>query len=329
MAIMFGALTPNSNTMSLTLTTQPLNNLITNHPTNFLFCGRSLSYGYTLSFSDQRASSSSFPTLLCSAANKPSSSSDISSTAKIRSEVLSPFRSVRMFFYIAFVASGSLGSFIAITQLIGALANSSRATQVPEILKGLAIDIAAVSLFAFLYFRENKAKNAQVARLSREEILSNLKLRVDEKKIIPVSSLRGIARLVICAGPASFVTESFKRSEPFTESLLDRGVLVVPLVTDGNSPALEFEETEELARRRKRLWQLAPVYTNEWSGWLDEQKKLAGVPCDSPVYLSLRMDGRVRGSGVGYPPWNALVAQLPSVKGIWTGLLDGMDGRVL
>ncbi|XP_027935123.1 protein LOW PSII ACCUMULATION 1, chloroplastic isoform X2 [Vigna unguiculata] len=326
MAITFGSVTPNSNTMSLTLTTQPLNNLITNHRTNFVFCGRSLGYGHTLSFSDQRVSSS-FATVVCSAANKPSPSSDISSTAKIRSEVLSPFRSVRMFFYIAFVASGSLGAFIAITQLIGALANSSRATEVPEILKGLAIDIAAASLFAFLYFRENKAKNAQVARLSREESLSNLKLRVDEKKIIPMSSLRGIARLVICAGPASFVTESFKRSEPFTESLLDRGVLVVPLVTDGNSPAFEFEETGELATRRKRLWQLAPVYINEW--WLDEQKKLAGVPSDSPVYLSLRMDGRVRGSGVGYPPWNALVAQLPSVKGMWTGLLDGMDGRVL
>lgn len=46
-------------------------------------------------------------------------------------------------------------------------------------------------------------------------------------------------------------------------------------------------------------------------------------------YLSLRMDGRVRGSGVGYPPWNAFVAQLPPVKGMWSGLLDGMDGRVL
>ncbi|WVY96756.1 hypothetical protein V8G54_028907 [Vigna mungo] len=307
MAITFGSVIPNSNTMSLTLTTQPLNNLITNHRTNFVFCGRSVGYGHTLSFSDQRVSSS-FATVVCSAANKPD---------------------IRMFFYIAFVASGSLGAFIAITQLIGALANSSRATEVPEILKGLAIDIAAVSLFAFLYFRENKAKNAQVARLSREESLSNLKLRVDEKKIIPMNSLRGIARLVICAGPASFVTESFKRSEPFTESLLDRGVLVVPLVTDGNSPAFEFEETGDLATRRKRLWQLAPVYINEWSEWLDEQKKLAGVPSDSPVYLSLRMDGRVRGSGVGYPPWNALVAQLPSVKGMWTGLLDGMDGRVL
>ncbi|KAK7345702.1 hypothetical protein VNO77_16312 [Canavalia gladiata] len=329
MGLAFGSVTPNSNTLYLTLTTPtptPPLNFITHPRTSFVFSGRGVSYVHTLSFSHHTPS---FTTLLCSASNKPSPSSEISSTAKIRSEVLSPFRSVRMFFYIAFVASGALGGFIAITQLIGALANSSRSSQVPDILKGLGIDIAAASLFAFLYFRENKAKNAQVARLSREESLSNLKLRVDEKKIIPVNSLRGIARLVICAGPASFVNESFKRSEPFTESLLDRGVLVVPFVTDGNSPSLEFEETEELATRRKRLWQLAPVYISEWSEWLDEQKKLAGVSSDSPVYLSLRMDGRVRGSGVGYPPWNALVAQLPPVKGIWTGLFDGFDGRVL
>lgn len=51
--------------------------------------------------------------------------------------------------------------------------------------------------------------------------------------------------------------------------------------------------------------------------------------CSLYSYLSLRLDGRVRGSGVGFPPWNALVAQLPPVKGLWSGLLDGMDGRVL
>lgn len=51
--------------------------------------------------------------------------------------------------------------------------------------------------------------------------------------------------------------------------------------------------------------------------------------CSLCSYLSLRLDGRVRGSGVGYPPWNAFVAQLPPVKGLWSGLLDGMDGRVL
>ncbi|CBI37231.3 unnamed protein product, partial [Vitis vinifera] len=272
--------------------------------------------------------------ITCSASNKPSSSSPspISSTAKIRSEVLSPFRTVRMFFYLAFIASGALGGLIATTQLIAALTNSSRAPLVPDILKGLGIDIGAVAIFAFLYSRESSAKNAQLARLTREESLSNLKLRVDEKKVISVNDLRGIARLVICAGPAPFIAESFKLSQPFTQGLLDRGVLVVPFVTDGKLPSFEYEESEEMkdiTTKRKRLWQLVPVYVSEWSKWLDEQKKLAGVSPESPVYLSLRMDGRVRGSGVGYPPWNAFVAQLPPIKGMWTGLLDGMDGRVL
>ncbi|XP_050366001.1 protein LOW PSII ACCUMULATION 1, chloroplastic isoform X1 [Argentina anserina] len=269
--------------------------------------------------------------VICFASEKQNSSADISSTARIRSEVLTPFRSVRMFFYLAFIASGGLGALIATTQLIAALTNPSRALDAPEIAKGLGIDIGAVSLFAFLYYRENTAKNAQIARLSREENLSNLKLRVDEKRIVPVNSFRGFARLVICAGPASFITESFKFSEPFTEGLVERGVLVVPFATDGNSPSFEFDESEEckdFTLKRKRLWQLNPVIVSDWTNWLDEQKKLAGVSPESPVYISLRLDGRVRGSGRGYPPWNAFVAQLPPVKGMWSGLLDGFDGRV-
>lgn len=278
----------------------------------------------------RRKGGQSSSAVTCSAAGGPSPS-EISSTAKIRSEVLSPFRSVRMFFYVAFIASGSLGGLIAASRLIGALANPSRAAEVPEIIKDLGIDAGAVSIFAFLYYRENNAKNAQVARLSREETLSNLKLRVDERRIVPLSAFRGLARLVILAGPATFIEESFKRSQPFSESLLERAVLVVPFVTDGGSPKLELEETEEAGEintKRKRLWQLAPIYAADWTKWLDEQKKLANVSPESPVYMSLRMDGRVRGSGVGYPPWNAFVAQLPPVKGIWSGLLDGMDGRV-
>ncbi|KAJ8513775.1 hypothetical protein OPV22_004209 [Ensete ventricosum] len=269
----------------------------------------------------------------CSAANKPSPSTEISSTAKIRSEVLSPFRSVRMFFYVAFMASGALGGLISITRLVPALVDSSRAAELPETLKGFGIDLGAVVLFAYLYTRESSAKNAQLAKLSREENLSKLKLRVDENRSIAVGDLRGVARLVILAGPASYIADSFARSKPYTDGLVERGVLVVPFVTDGSTPRFELDEVEEddeaTVDRRKRLWRLSPLYTSEWAKWLDEQKKLANVSLDSPVYLSLRMDGRVRGSGVGYPPWNGLVAQLPPVKGLWSGLLDGMDGRVL
>lgn len=282
---------------------------------------RQLKYGgkYYSGFTDISSSRRKPKSLSVVCNNSSPSSSDISSTAKIRSEVLSPFRSVRMFFYVAFIASAGLGGLIASTRLIAALANSSRGAEVPEILKGLGIDLGAVSIFAFLYYRENKAKNAQVAKLAREENLSNLKLRVDDKKIVPVSAFRGIARLVILAGPSAFISECFKLSAPFTEGLLERGVLVVPFATDGISPSFEFEENDELEEkisRRKRLWQLAPIYATEWTKWIDEQKKLAGVSPESPVYLSLRLDGRVRGSGVGCPSWNAFVLQLPPVKEI-------------
>lgn len=239
---------------------------------------------------------------------------------------------MRLFFYVAFIASAGLGTLITIPRLISALANSSRSSELPDVLKNLGIDVGALLIFAFLYVRENNAKNAQISRLSREERLSNLKLRVNENKIISINSFRGIARLVILAGPASFIKESFERSKSFSEGLIERGILVVPFPTDGEPLDLDIEESDEeatVADRKRRLWQLSPVLTSEWAEWIDEQKKLANVAPDSPVYLSLRMDGRVRGSGVGYPPWNAFVAQLPPVKGIWLGLLDGMDGRVL
>uniref|UniRef100_A0A0C9RPJ5 TSA: Wollemia nobilis Ref_Wollemi_Transcript_29031_1282 transcribed RNA sequence n=1 Tax=Wollemia nobilis TaxID=56998 RepID=A0A0C9RPJ5_9CONI len=277
----------------------------------------------------------------CSASpgNRPPSA-DISTSAKIRSEVLSPFRSVRMFFYLAFIASGGLGGLIALSRLIAALGNAPNAGSAPEILKGLGIDLAAVSLFAFLYTREWRAQKVQQARLSREEILANLKLEVDGKKVVSISQLRGFARLVIVAGPAAFIEEAFRLSEPFTNDLLDRGVRVVYYATDGVVPNLwastvdsnldEVKDAEQLPtnNRQKSLWQLTPIYTTEWSKWLNEQKSLAKVPEEKPVYISLRMDGRVRGSGVGYPPWNAFVAQLPPLKGLWAGVLDGMDGRV-
>ncbi|CAD6263131.1 unnamed protein product [Miscanthus lutarioriparius] len=270
--------------------------------------------------------------------------------ANIRSEVLSPFRSVRMFFYLAFMASGTLGGLIALARLLPALSVSdpALAAGAADTLKGLGIDVAAVSLFAFLYSRESKAKDAQVARLAREERLSRLRLRVGagagaegagagSSRPFTLSELRGTARLVIVAGPAEFVAESFRRSQPFLRELAERAVLAVPFATDGSTPELRLDgsgedgvdDDDDVARRSKRLWQLTPVYITEWAQWLDDQKKLAGVPSDSPVYLSLRMDGRVRGSGVGYPPWQAFVAQLPPVKGMWSGLLDGMDGRVL
>jgi len=132
--------------------------------------------------------------------------------ARIRSEVLSPFRSVRMFFYLAFMASGALGGLIALTQLLPALSNPARAGGAAETLKGLGIDAAAVALFAFLYSRESKAKDAQVARLAREERLSRLKLRAVPEMAATLRPPRSISFSVPCAALGA----SLHSSVPFS-----------------------------------------------------------------------------------------------------------------
>ena len=66
----------------------------------------------------------------------------------------------------------------------------------------------------------------------------------------------------------------------------------------------------------------------EWAGWLRQQIATAGKSerdaAATGVYLSLRMDGRVRASGLGAVPWARLAAELSP----WKGPLDGFDGSV-
>ncbi len=43
--------------------------------------------------------------------------------------------------------------------------------------------------------------------------------------------------------------------------------------------------------------------------------KTANKKPEKGLYISLRMDGRVRGSGTGSPPWDRFAVALPPVSG--------------
>lgn len=46
--------------------------------------------------------------------------------------------------------------------------------------------------------------------------------------------------------------------------------------------------------------------------------------------MGLRLDGRVRSSGQGLPPWQRYMMELAPLSGDdkWSGFFDGFDGRV-
>lgn len=70
-----------------------------------------------------------------------------------------------------------------------------------------------------------------------------------------------------------------------------------------------------LQQRVPARWRAAAVRPEEWRAWFTEQAGLASAGLERGLYVSLRLDGRVRGSGVGTPPWPRLVAQLPPTDG--------------
>ncbi|MCO5614537.1 hypothetical protein L7F22_068820 [Adiantum nelumboides] len=301
-----------------------------------LFCHGEAHCGFSLPDFIRPTTARGKGVVVCSVGRDDSSSSSkISSAARIRGEVIAPFRSLRIFFYLAFVGSGSIGTLVSLPRLFAALRHAPNASPITDVLTGLGIDLVAVVVFALLYRSEVKARDLQLAKLSREENLASLKVELRNKKVVSLGQLRGIARLVLVVGPASFLEEACRASEPYFLKLVERGVAVISFATDGQVPNLNFssdamlkDKSEGASIEVEKLWRGVPIYTTEWTRWLTEQKQLASVPADSPVYLSLRLDGRVRGSGTGLPPWGAFVAQLPPMKGMWSGVLDGMDGRI-
>jgi len=77
-----------------------------------------------------------------------------------------------------------------------------------------------------------------------------------------------------------------------------------------------------------RRWEGQPIRAEEWQKWFNEQAAAANANLDKGLYVGLRLDGRVRASGTGCPPWEAFAKQLAPMEGMWGGAMDGMDGRV-
>jgi hypothetical protein len=81
----------------------------------------------------------------------------------------------------------------------------------------------------------------------------------------------------------------------------------------------------------EQRWLGAARSPEAWQAWFGEQLKLAkSASATQGLYVGLRMDGRVRASGQGCPPWARFAAELAPIKGegSWTGFFDGFDGVV-
>lgn len=71
--------------------------------------------------------------------------------ARLKAEAAAPYRGLRKFIYVAFGASGFIGGFIFLTQLIAG-------QNVAEVLPNFAVQVGVVALMVWLFRLESKAE---------------------------------------------------------------------------------------------------------------------------------------------------------------------------
>ena len=175
-----------------------------------------------------------------------------------------------------------------------------------------------------------------MARLMREDELGACQLELATGRLLRLAQLRGFARVVLIAGTPQQVAASLDAAAPFKEQLQERGVLVIPLPfvsgssssaaaavgdVDADAAAAAAAATSaSLAPPGKDelRWRASPIRMDDWRRWFEAQAALAGKNLENGLYISLRLDGRVRGSGSGCPPWPVMAAQLPPTEGAGT-----------
>ncbi|KIY99276.1 hypothetical protein MNEG_8687 [Monoraphidium neglectum] len=261
----------------------------------------------------------------------------------MRAEAEAPFRTLRLVIFGFSVASAGVGTLISLPQLAGALNGGRNAMQVDDVLTNLAINIGAVTIFAFLFRQDWKAREKQLVRLGRESALASQRVLLANGKRRTLRDLQGTSRCVLLAGTPSQVAASLAAAEPYREQLLQRGVFIVPVpIFDEPASSSGSGGDEQQGQQQQAAATIPPLERGDlrWRGeaqqlqgykqWFQDQLSFSSskVTSDTGLYVGLRLDGRVRASGMGGAPWARMVAELAPLEGEskWAGMLDGFDG---
>jgi hypothetical protein len=242
-----------------------------------------------------------------------------------------PFRAVRFTLFGFGVAASGLALLSTFPQLIGALAGARNAAPIEEVGINLGVNLGALLLCAFFLKRDLEARDRQMNRLTREEKLGRLTVKLANGKVVPLSQLRGTSRVVIAAGTQAQLSAACEDAEPMKEELIRRGVFLVLCPLFDEEPSSSPSSSLDPPQPEDLRWRATPAQLEEWRAWFrSQQGSRPDVMYSRGLFVGLRLDGRVRSSGQGPPPFPRYLAELAPLTGdkAWSGFFDGFDGRV-
>ena len=271
--------------------------------------------------------------------------------AKLRAEASSPFQFVRLFLFGGLSAGAALGGIVSTARLLAALGGTY---DVQESAQTFGINIACLVVLGFLFKRELDSRQRNISQAAKEEELAQLQVCVskDGERAVPISAFRGMYRPIIIAGSKGQVKKSLARASTYAAMFAKRGIVIIPVVLNETdldekikllkedasfgggggkgfgttpTPSEKSSSSEKItppSASSENKWKLLPHDTEEWREWI---RKL-GIDAEgatTEVYAQIQLDGVVRSSGKGPPPFDKLMSDIPELDSLVSRFGDG------
>ena len=271
---------------------------------------------------------------------------------RLREEVESPFRKVRLAFFGASAASASIALYFSL--LTALKANLGGYVDVPplnEALQSVGINVAGVVVCGSLVYRDVQAGKANLARIAKGGALARLVVSPagsSTKERATLKDYRRSSRVVLCAGGQDYINElarslnsdQLSDSNTIPSALRDVDVLVVPILlkeddTVGDTRAAwvgteaqEGDRNFDITRSDDVV--AFPQGMGAWADYLsDEFETARGQGFDvmgKGFTITVKKNGRILRRATGQPQWGGLIGTMEVMDGSKFGM-PGDDER--
>ena len=270
---------------------------------------------------------------------------------RLREEVESPFRKVRLVLFGSSAGSALVALYFSALSTIKAITGGfSDAIPLEDALQSDAINLGAAIICGFLAFREYRVGEANLQRIARGGQLANLVVEPvyndgTNVKRVSLSQYRRNSRLVIAAGGKEYIqslalsltSDQLSDSNILPEKLQETDVIVIPVLLDENT--MNVVDTKEywnndisvdknentntnrnfdITRANNIL--AFPRGTTLWTQYLKEdintaQNKQGFDVLKKGITLVVKKNGKILRRATGLPPWIDIINTMDVLDG--------------
>ncbi len=264
---------------------------------------------------------------------------------RLREEVESPFRKVRLIFFASSAGSALTALYFSATSALKAyLGTYSDAPPLEEALTSCGINILGAIVCGFFAYRDYQVGQKNLERIARGGMLAKLAVSpaFEEKKLRTMSDYRRASRVLICAGDKEYIEDVCKSlnadqlsDENNLPQLIEEvDLVVVPVLLSGGTSVGDtksvWRETEPTesdrnfdSTRSDRIVAF-PWNNAAWAEYLksdiETAEKQGFDVLKKGITLTVKKNGKILRRTTGRPRWAEMVGTMEVMDGSKFGM---------